>query len=135
MHHIKVAFDFFFGAEDLTALWTHVLSCSGLRGASAFNRLTYSIISPSKKKEKYHKLLCAHQYVTHLFTLLRALFLHGLVRGLVGHPPFAPPFLPASLTDILPFSASSFRLLDQHVASIFGAWFLEHNRLARMNDS
>jgi hypothetical protein len=52
VHHIEVTVDFFFGVEDLPALWTHVLSCSGFRGASAFNRLTYSIISPSKKKEK-----------------------------------------------------------------------------------
>ena len=52
MHHMKVAVHFFFGIKYLTAFRTHVLSCSGFRGAFAFDNLTQFSISLIKKKEK-----------------------------------------------------------------------------------
>ena len=52
VNHMNVAVNLFFGVEDLTALRTHVLSCSGFRGAFAFDNLTQFSTSLIKKKEK-----------------------------------------------------------------------------------
>ena len=68
MHHLDVAVHFFFGIEGLPAVWAHVLSRSGLRGAFAFSQLTHGLFTSriTKKRKKPHKPLCARYYATHL---------------------------------------------------------------------
>jgi hypothetical protein len=51
MGSADVAVDFCFGVEDFAAVWTHVLSCSGLRGAFAFNDLTHLAFTSVYKKK------------------------------------------------------------------------------------
>jgi hypothetical protein len=41
---VEVAVDFFFGVEDFSAFWTHILACPCLRGTSALGLLIHQIL-------------------------------------------------------------------------------------------
>ena len=125
MRLAEVTVNFFFSVEDLSTLLTHILASSGLWSTSTFGYLTQLHLTPQyqEKRKKLHKLMCAAIITTHLFFFVLFAFFDG--SRILG-PPFAPPRFPASWTVIfpLPISMSSsllLRLLDKHVASIFGA--------------
>lgn len=60
MHCVFVCIYFFFCIEDLSAIWAHVLSSTGFRGASALDYLVHLVgYLNDKEGKKVHKLMCA----------------------------------------------------------------------------
>ena len=135
MHHVKVALNWFFIVENLTAFRAHVPSLFSLAFIRHAQEFTSNLNQNFKSDFKIRGGVFKDSGSCYLFYSCSCSFpsrINSRTRG----PPLAPPLLPASLTDILPFSVSSlFCLLDKPVTSIFWSTVLEHNELAWMNCS